>query len=267
MADDKRRRAVLYMIIFNAVAMHIPVTALVFGSNSSNPDSYIRPYMIYEKIQLTVFFVQECIISGLYVWETIRLLQVTKDIRGERGARRVMNHLIFVNVVVILLDISVLALEFSDYYDLQTGYKPLVYSIKLKMELSILNQLVQLTRSASQGSLSFSNSNNTGLTPSITLETFNHHPQRRLRNDIGGADMGYKASIDTSGHHDPESSSAGARVVRETEISIEPRTRHHELGCGRTFDEPSSSSSIASEHDLSDAVSTSSMSRFGRIAR
>jgi hypothetical protein len=174
--DDKRRRAVLYMIIFNAIAMHIPVAVLVYGSNSNNPAPYLLAYMIYEKTQLTVFFLQESIISSIYIWETIQLLRVTRDIRGKRGARRVMSHLIFVNVVVIILDISVLALEFSDFYRLQTGYKPLVYSIKLKMELSILNQLVELTRSSSSVSLSFSTNNSNRLETSVTLEPLSPQP-------------------------------------------------------------------------------------------
>jgi hypothetical protein len=264
MSDEKRRRAVLYMIIFDAIAMHIPVTVLVFGSNSDNPEPYFTPYTIYEKVQLTVFFIQECIISGLYVWETIKLLRVTRDIRGKRGTRRVLGHLIFVNIVVIVLDISVLALEFSDYFDLQTGYKPLVYSIKLKMELSILNQLVELTRSASQGSLSFSNSNSNGYMQSITLDTFNTNPQRRLRMDIGGENMGYKASVETSGQHDAESD--GARVVRETEISVEPRMRRRQDSLGHITDR-ALRTSISSEQDITDVASTSSLNQYVGVAR
>ncbi|KAH6645547.1 hypothetical protein BKA67DRAFT_595852 [Truncatella angustata] len=188
MFDVKWRHAIAYMIIFNAIAMHIPVTMLVYGSNSDNPGPYFMAYTVYEKIQLTVFFIQECIISGAYVWETTKLLHVTRDIRGKRGAHRVMGHLIFVNVVVIILDISVLALEFSNFFALQTGYKPLVYSVKLKMELSILNRLVELTCANSQASLYISNnnSNSNDITNSINLDTFNTGQQRRFRNDLGG---------------------------------------------------------------------------------
>lgn len=260
MSDDSLRRAVLYMIIFDAIAMHVPVIVLVFGSNSDNPGPYLKPYMIYEKIQLTVFFLQEAIISGLYVWETTNLLRVMKDIRGKRGARRVMGHLIFVNVLVIILDISVLALEFSNYYSLQTGYKPLVYSIKLKMELSILNQLVALTRSASQASMSFSNSNSDGITPSVLLETFNQQPQRHLRSDLGGEEMGYKASVGTSAHH--ESELQGARVVRETEVSVEPRLPPRKDSLRNKFDGLARNNSTVSDHDRADAASMSSVSQF-----
>ncbi|KAJ4125295.1 hypothetical protein NW754_013581 [Fusarium falciforme] len=139
-------RAVLIIIIFNGIALHIPVIILVYGSSSSNPGPFIRPYSVYEKLQLTVFFIQETIISGLYIWEATKLLKAERDIRGRAGPKRVMNHLIYVNIIVILLDVTIVALEFANYYDVQTVYKPLVYSIKLKMEFSILNRLVELTQ-------------------------------------------------------------------------------------------------------------------------
>ncbi|KAF4446910.1 integral membrane protein [Fusarium austroafricanum] len=90
-------RAVLTMIIFNAVVLHIPVIVLVYGSNSANPGPFIGPYSVYEKLQLTVFFIQETIISGLYIWEATKLLKAEGDIRGETGSNRAMNHLIYVN--------------------------------------------------------------------------------------------------------------------------------------------------------------------------
>jgi len=39
-----------------------------------------------------------------------------------------------------------LVLEYLDYYDLQTVYKAFVYSVKLKMEFRILNQLMEMTQ-------------------------------------------------------------------------------------------------------------------------
>jgi len=140
-----RGRWVLYMIIFNAIICHIPTTALTYGSNSSNPTPFIRPYMIYEKVQVTIFFIQEVIISGLYVYKTSRILRAEGGIRGRNG-RTVMNHLIWVNVMVIILDITLISLEYADYYNVQIVYKAAVYSVKLKMEFSILNRLLDLVQ-------------------------------------------------------------------------------------------------------------------------
>ena len=138
------------MIITNAVWLHIPIIVLVYGANSSNPDPFVKPYAIYEKIQLSVFIAQELIISGLYVFETTKLLRMERTI-GNFGTKSLLHHLMFVNFLVILLDFSILGLEFADMFEIQTSWKPLVYSIKLKLEFSILNRLVQLTRNARSG--------------------------------------------------------------------------------------------------------------------
>lgn len=60
--------------------------------------------------------------------------------------------LVIVNILVILLDITILGLEFADLYKLQTAYKAMSYSIKLKLEFSILNGLVNITRDRAMSS-------------------------------------------------------------------------------------------------------------------
>lgn len=145
MHNTKRLRAVLVMIVVNALWLHVPVIVLVYGANSNNPEPFARPYSIYEKIQLSVFVAQELIISSLYVFETANLLKLENTI-GNKRTRNVLHHLILVNVVVMLLDFSILGLEFADLYEIQTAWKPLVYSVKLKLEFSILNRLVDLAR-------------------------------------------------------------------------------------------------------------------------
>ncbi|KAI1857739.1 uncharacterized protein JN550_013075 [Neoarthrinium moseri] len=266
MPDEKRLRAVLWMIIINAVVLHIPVTVLVYGSNSSNPAPFFKTYSIYEKIQLTIFFLQETIISGLYVWETVNLLRFTKDIRGKRGARRVLNHLIFVNIVVIMLDISILGLEFSDYYNLQTGYKPLVYSIKLKMELSILNQLVELTRASSQASFSMSNSNGDPATPAITLDTLQSTQQRRARRDRDMWDVEMGSKVNIVGHNDPNSRSSNAGVLRSTEFSVQHQ-RSNSARDTHGFLASAPGSAVTSENDPADDASASSYAHLTRLGR
>lgn len=57
-----------------------------------------------------------------------------------------LRHLVVVNILVICLDITILGLEYADLYKLQTAYKAMAYSVKLKLEFSILNGLVKLAR-------------------------------------------------------------------------------------------------------------------------
>ncbi|KAK4077197.1 hypothetical protein Purlil1_12470 [Purpureocillium lilacinum] len=154
----RRLHYVLIMIIVDAIWLGIPVIVLVYGTNSHSPKPFAQPYAVFEKLQLTVFFVQEVIISGLYIFETTKLLKLQHGV-AESGMRRVMGHLILVNVFVVLLDISILCLEFTGHYDIQTAWKSLVYSIKLKAEFSVLNRLVEFSqRLRSGGSLQPTNS-------------------------------------------------------------------------------------------------------------
>lgn len=149
-----RLRMVLIMIIVDAVICHTPIIVMVYGANSANPDPFVLPYSIYEKVQVTVFFIQELIISGLYIYQTTKMLRLEQKVglnsRGTSSSRshgrRIMAHLIVVNVIIVVLDITILTLEYLNLYNVQTAYKALVYAVKLKLEFSILNKLVELTR-------------------------------------------------------------------------------------------------------------------------
>jgi len=141
-------RFVLVMIIVNGIVLHTSVAVLIYGSNSSAADKFLLPYSIAEKVQVTVFFVQECIISGLYILATRKFFRGSM-MHASSTKKKILWHLIIVNVMVVLLDITILGLEYSGLYKLQTSYKAFVYSVKLKLEFSILNKLMDLTRSRS----------------------------------------------------------------------------------------------------------------------
>lgn len=141
-------RAVLGMIVFNAVTQHVPTMVVGFGANSSDPLRYIHLYPYFEKVNVTVFFAQEMIISAVYVVYTTRWLRKDGAVLGHETGK-MLRHLIWINLVVVLLDITVLALEFAGHYDIQTAYKGMAYSIKLKLEFQILNDLVCITKASS----------------------------------------------------------------------------------------------------------------------
>lgn len=143
--DPFYTRLVLGMIVCNAVVLHTPIIILMYGANSSPSNSWVHPYNIYEKVQVTVFFLQELIISGMYIKACFSFFDTHDRVHGD-AVGRMRRHLLIVNVFIILLDIPILCLEYVDLYDLQTAYKAFVYSVKLKMEFRILNRLVELTR-------------------------------------------------------------------------------------------------------------------------
>ena len=86
---------------------------------------------------------QECIISFMYVWETVRGLKPVLAVKGPKE-RKCIVYVIVVNVLAVLLGISFCAIEFTGHFDIQTAYKPLVYGIKLKMEIYVINSLLSI---------------------------------------------------------------------------------------------------------------------------
>ncbi|KAI5463615.1 hypothetical protein BGZ63DRAFT_484595 [Mariannaea sp. PMI_226] len=166
-------RWILWMICIDAVLCHGAILPMIFGSFSKNPEPWAQPYNITEKIQVTIFFIQEIIISGFYIYETLKLMKLEKTMGNSRRGRRLMNHLISVNLVIILLDITILGLEYANQYQYQTSYKAFVYSTKLKLEFTILNRLVELTSGAKDASSGpRSRSNQTNNKTGIALDTF-----------------------------------------------------------------------------------------------
>ena len=137
-------RCVLAMIICNAIVLHIPIIILMYGANSSPENSWVQPYVIYEKIQVTLFCVQELVLSLLYIKSCFSFFDIHDSLYGD-AVLKMRRHLVAVNVFVILLDVPILCLEYTNDYDMQTAYKALVYSVKLKLEFRILNKLVEMT--------------------------------------------------------------------------------------------------------------------------
>jgi hypothetical protein len=188
---------------------------MVYGANSSNPTPFLLPYSIYEKVQVTIFFIQELVISGLYIGQTVKILRPEGNIRG-KASREVMTHLIYVNAIIVFLDLTILGLEYSGLYDIQTAYKALVYSVKLKLEFSILNRLVDLTKN---GKIASQSSERGG----IQMDTFDNGKQRRQTRDDGQG-AGYKAYIHSAGAQDlsgvDEIKQTDKFVVMTTQVSV-----------------------------------------------
>jgi hypothetical protein len=128
-----------YMIIFNAFALHVPTTVLTFGSNGDiHTDVFVKGYNVMEKIQMVGFFVQEIILSSIYIIQTTRILRTSL----QPNTKRTMYQLITVNIVIIVMDLGLLGIECASLYILETLVKGVIYSIKLKLEFAILGKLV-----------------------------------------------------------------------------------------------------------------------------
>ncbi|RDL31805.1 uncharacterized protein BP5553_09207 [Venustampulla echinocandica] len=139
-------RWVLYMIIFNAIVLGIPDNILAFLAHRPNAHaSVVDVFSIFDKIQVGGFFVEEVIISAFYIYETVRLLGPIGG-RKHNPLRRLLSHLILINIIVLIFDATLLGTEYSGNFKIQVTYKPAIYSIKLKLEFSVLNRLVDVVK-------------------------------------------------------------------------------------------------------------------------
>ncbi|KFZ02370.1 hypothetical protein V500_00243 [Pseudogymnoascus sp. VKM F-4518 (FW-2643)] len=144
LTNQKILRLVLYMIIINAIVLHVPTTVLTYGSNvNGSTQAFIQGYNIMEKIQMTGFCIQEFIISGLYIVETIKLLNLNP---GRRN-RKIIHQLLSINLLIIVMDLSLLGIEYASYYAIEITLKGVIYSIKLKLEFAVLGKLIHLVNS------------------------------------------------------------------------------------------------------------------------
>ena len=139
--DEYILRRVLCMIIANFFLLHIPTSVLTYGSNVPDRSPlFVKGYNIMEKIQMTGFTLQEVIISGLYIWETTKLLRLGSS----RQNRRIMHQLVGINVAILVMDLALLGLEYANFYAIQITLKGVIYSIKLKLEFAVLGKLVDM---------------------------------------------------------------------------------------------------------------------------
>lgn len=140
-------RGVLCMIIINGIAFHTPVFVLMYGIVSPKADLFVRGYDIMERVQLVGFCVQELVLSGIYVYETAKLLRL----RPEQRHRQILVQLLVINIFILILDVAVVGTEYAGYYAVQVMFKPVAYSIKLKLEYTILGKLVEIAQGVKIG--------------------------------------------------------------------------------------------------------------------
>jgi hypothetical protein len=141
--DDPRiLRGVLVMILVNGLLMHVPIIVFEFGLISRHHVAYMRPMEVMERVQQTVFTVQESIISILYIFHTYRFL----NSGYATHTRKVVRLLVLVQAGVIALDGGLTAFDYKNMFTLKCTIHPFVYALKLKLEFIVLNQLLALVR-------------------------------------------------------------------------------------------------------------------------
>ncbi|KAL3464598.1 hypothetical protein BJX64DRAFT_275787 [Aspergillus heterothallicus] len=128
------------LFFFTHISPYAAVAVILVGWYSMVTGHSVR-------IQLIVFCLQELLLSGIYIYETGRLLQL----RPRRTHKIILIQLLAINIIILFLDIAVVVLQYSGLYALQVMFKPVAYAVKVRLEYAILGRLVQI---ATNGSLS-----------------------------------------------------------------------------------------------------------------
>jgi hypothetical protein len=133
---------VLVMILIDGLVCHTPIVVFEFGLISKHHSTYYHPMQIMERIQQTIFTLQETIISSIYIYHTARFLNVGYAMH----TRKVIGLLLCVQVLVVALDATLTVFDYTDKFTLKCTIHPFVYSVKLKLEFIVLNQLQTLVK-------------------------------------------------------------------------------------------------------------------------
>ncbi|KAH8692469.1 hypothetical protein GQ44DRAFT_666999 [Phaeosphaeriaceae sp. PMI808] len=142
---------VLAMILVNSTIFGLGTA--IFGMIAIHPSMAAKlgkPFLTWDKVQLAAFTVQETVISSIYIVETKRVLSHMAVLTDKHRTRCVLRHLIYINIFIICLDISLMGVCYAGFFFLQGYLKAAIYAIKVRMEFTILNQLRSALPSSSQ---------------------------------------------------------------------------------------------------------------------
>lgn len=98
--------------------------------------------------QLVVITALETLISSLYVYDASHGLKRLAVLKKDHS-KAVFRELVALLILVVSLDMTLIVLQFTNNYLIQATWKPVVYSVKLKVETLVLNNLVNLVQSRS----------------------------------------------------------------------------------------------------------------------
>jgi hypothetical protein len=143
--DTNILRAVRWLIFASLFVIIPTITTNVGDAYLPHNRKWSRSFQVLERFQVTWFAVQEMIISSIYIYDTIRMMRLSPETDKRRN--KILYELLAVNVTAILMDLTLVVLEYVGFYFTQVIFKAAVYSIKLKLEFAVLGMLVSIVHS------------------------------------------------------------------------------------------------------------------------
>jgi hypothetical protein len=123
-------KGILVIILLNGLVCHTATIALLYESLSKPDKSNAQNTTV-------IFVAQETVLSSLYIYYTSRLWKSGPSVRW----RRVVSLAVSVQILVIILDATALALFYTHKHAVTSLLIPLFKAIDLRCEFIVLNQL------------------------------------------------------------------------------------------------------------------------------
>lgn len=134
-------RTVLYLIVIELAITHVPKLVFAHSPNAGS-EPWKHMYKLAERFQLGGDFVREVILSIFYIWSTGTNLKLI----SHSTTKKVMLKLIIINCLCIAMNGVLICLGYSNHHIVEASIRPMIYAIKLKLEFTVLNQLMVLAR-------------------------------------------------------------------------------------------------------------------------
>jgi len=138
-------RGVLISIITTAIVIEIPQWITTWASTDTKL-SVTKLWSPYDSIMVRIsqmaFLLQESALSLLYVWAAVKVLTPN----GKIDVRRVKWDLLYINAYLILVDVIILVLAYTNEHIPKEPIQNFAYAFKLKIEFVVLNQLMSVTQ-------------------------------------------------------------------------------------------------------------------------
>ncbi|KAK1496313.1 hypothetical protein CCUS01_13340 [Colletotrichum cuscutae] len=109
-------RSVLLMIIIFGTVTHTPTMVFQFGTTAKplNLITWFKVLFVWRKVEMTMFCIEESIISGLYIHAAISFFRLKTSAHGN-PVKDLATPLLVVNGFVIFLDLTLLATRIQHY--------------------------------------------------------------------------------------------------------------------------------------------------------
>lgn len=145
-------RAVLGLIVTTAIVVEIPQWVTTWGACDTTY-AITKKWSPYDSIMVRIsqlaFFIQETLLSCLYIWGTAKILAPNDKI----NVKRIKYDLIYINIYIVVVDLIIMVLAYTNEHFPKEPTQNFAYAFKLKLEFVVLNQLVAVTHRASSSYL------------------------------------------------------------------------------------------------------------------